>query len=150
MYKPFELLRFSSPARKVALLLCGAALSIALTARSSPPAGATTDTCAYVTGGREDFCNQNTTGDFGQQITVHVGGTACVCLHVRLSNGQVPDVTTSANTNYFSGGHGTFSPKQCYHAVAADANKQFPIYATYHDTCKNVTWTFTSSLHVVP
>ena len=108
----------------------------------------------YVTGGRLAFCMDNGRVDLGQQVTAHVGQNVFLCLHVNLSDGSVANVTQNGNTSY-SVGTGTgyirhFELVELYVPPAADANKQFPLYAIYHDACKNVDWTFTVSLHVIP
>jgi len=117
---------------------------------AAPPAPA--DPCAYVTGGQAFFVTPST----GQQVTTHVGGGAVAFqLQVRLSNGQTKDVTRDGNTHYFTNGAGNFgsnfaNTQGLYGPEPPDVNKTFPIYLRYTDPCKNVTWTFTVSLHVIP
>jgi hypothetical protein len=140
-----------SLATRKAALLCSILLT-ALGLAAAAPARA--QGCAYVTGGRLSFCSLDKSVDFGQQITTHVHKAVFLCLHVSLSDGQVVDATVTDRTTYSAGtGAGPLSPFQLvalYGPVAADANKQFPLYAIYHDPCKNVNWTFTVSLHVIP
>jgi hypothetical protein len=140
----------SFPRRLAGLVLAGALVAL-LGAVSAPPAPAVASTptgpCAYVTGGRAAFPS-----NAQQQLTVHVGETALLGLEVRLSNGQTLDVSTDPNTLYSTHGAGAFVTDSFigYRPSARDANKTFPIYAQYLDPCKNLTWTFTMSLHVIP
>ena len=142
----------SQATHKAALLCLSAVLVTALALAAAAPARA--QNCPYVTGGRLAFCMDNGRVDLGQQVTAHVGQNVFLCLHVNLSDGSVANVTQNGNTSY-SVGTGTgyirhFELVELYVPPAADANKQFPLYAIYHDACKNVNWTFTVSLHVIP
>jgi hypothetical protein len=137
--------------RKAVQLLLGAVLlaTVSLAAATPvPPAP-----CAYVTGGRMFFCDFYGNGDFGQQATVQLGSEASFCLQVRLSDGTVKNVP-ARDIIPSSGGAGPFDFNpgfpSAYMTRQADVNKQFPIYAVYHDPCKNVNWTFTVTLHVIP
>ena len=146
-------LSVSQATRKAALLCFSAVLVTALALAAAAPARA--QNCPYVTGGRLFFCGVFEDFNFGQQVTVHVGRPAFICLQVRLSDGTVKNVSHSINTTYSAGtGAGDFifgdDVAVDYNSVQADANKQFPLYAIYHDPCKNVNWTFTVSLHVIP
>ena len=111
--------------------------------------------CPYVTGGRLSFCSLDKSVDFGQQVTAHVHQPVYLCLHLSLSDGKTVDATLTDKTTYSVGtGAGQIHPfpgqhVEVYDLVAADANKQFPLYAIYHDPCKNVNWTFAVSLHVI-
>ena len=83
-----------------------------------------------------------------------MGQTVFLYLRVNLSDGTVANATYSTYTTY-SAGTGSNFPElaytiELYVPLAADANKQFPLYAIYHDPCKNVNWTFAVSLHVIP
>jgi hypothetical protein len=142
----------SFPRRLARLVLAGALVAV-LGAASAPPAPAVTSVpaapCAYVTGGRAFFHDNSQ-----QQLTINVNQFALPNLQVRLSNGQTLDVSSNPNTTYSTNGAGQIEGSSAtffsYLAVAADANKAFPIYAKYFDPCKGVTWTFTMSLHVIP
>ena len=100
------------------------------------------------------FCDFDQSADYGQQATVHLGSEADFCLQVRLSDGTVEKVP-AGDFIPSSGGAGPFDFNGAGFPLAyvprqADVNKQFPIYAIYHDPCKNVNWTFTVTLHVIP
>jgi hypothetical protein len=136
-------LSVSQATRKAALLCFSAVLWASLALAAAAPARA--DGCAYVTGGRAYLDSQNNS----QQLTVHVGDIAQVRLYVRLSNGQTPYIPGS-NLNILTNGAGPVLGNGTYLVVTADANKTFPLYVVYHDPCKNVNWTFTVSLHVLP
>src|SRR5262249_30332688 len=66
------------------------------------------------------------------QATLDIGG--CVTLHfvVVLQPGGAKDVTLDPNTHYFSL-YGHFTAKNVFCVSTADCNKQFPVYAVYHD-----------------
>jgi hypothetical protein len=143
----------SQATRKAALLCSSAVLVTALALAAAAPARAAG--CPYVTGGRLFYCYFNGSGDLGQQATRSVDNPIAFRLHVNLSDGTVADVSLSDNTTYSAGtGMGFFSylyvGAEFYVPLQADVNKQFPLYAIYHDPCKNVNWTFTVSLHVIP
>jgi hypothetical protein len=139
----------SFPRRLARLVLAGALVAVlgAVSALPTPAAASIpTGPCAYVTGGRAFFFNNDR-----QQLTVHATDLGEVGLLVRLSNGQTLDVTNDPNTRYSSNGAGVFiEGTGAYSPSAPDVNKTFPLYARYFDPCKNVTWTFTVSLHVIP
>jgi hypothetical protein len=142
----------ASFSRRLGRLVLTGALVAVLGAVSILPtpafASIPTGPCAYVTGGREFFSN-----NAQQQLTIHGGEVALLTLQVRLSNGQTLDVTTDPNTTYSTDGAGLFgfgSGLVAFLPSPTNANKTFPIYARYFDPCKNVTWTFTMSLHVIP
>ena len=137
--------------RKAALLGCGAILWATLALAAAAPARA--DVCD-ITGGRLSFTSFDGSVDYGQQITAHVGQQVFLRLQVRLPDGSVQNDLDSSNTRFAAGtGAGSITnlnPLGQYVPAAADAKKQFPLYAIFHDNCRNVNWTFTVSLHVIP
>jgi hypothetical protein len=140
----------ASFSRRLARLVLAGALVAGLGAVSARPAHAVTSTgpCAYVTGGRAEFINNGQ-----QQLTIPVGANAFFALQVRLSNGQTPVLLADPNMTASTDGAGILFIRgglTGYQASPQDANKSFPIYVRYFDPCKNVTWTFTVSLHVIP
>jgi hypothetical protein len=148
-------LSVSQATRKAAQLLFGAVLLATVSLAAAAPARA--DGCPYVTGGRLSFTNPDRGGvDLGQQITLSYSAddVAFLRLQVNLSNGNVANVTMNKETTYSAGtGTGGIFYSACceyYRPGLRDINKQFPLYAIYHDPCKNVNWTFTVSLHVIP
>jgi hypothetical protein len=137
----------SFPRRLARLVLAGALVAV-LGAASARPSlavpSAPAAPCAYVTGGQAFFFNGHV-----QQLTISVDDPTGVGLQVRLSDGQTKLVPDGPDLTYFSGGAGTVR-LGLYRPAPQDVNKTFPIYVLYHDPCKNVTWTFTVSLHVIP
>ena len=137
--------------RKVALLGCVALLWATLALATTAPARA--DVCP-ITGGRLSFTSFDGSVDYGQQITAHVGQrvssvSRCACRMARskpMSTRPIPALLPAPGQAPIT----NLNPLGQYVPAAADAKKQFPLYAIFHDNCRNVNWTFTVSLHVIP
>jgi len=95
-------------------------------------------TIASVTNGVQDSVDQ---------AHVNVGGCVTLSLIIVPEPGTPFDASLSANTTFTTNPtQGHFTSKNVWCALASDCNKQFPIYAIYHDPC---TGTYiTSTVHI--
>ena len=80
----------------------------------------------------------------------HVGQTAYIGLDVRLSKGQTQFVRPVISLDFFTSGAGPFFYNGVLQCGRRRMRTRHSRSTRVHDPCKNVNWTFTVSLHVLP